>query len=1476
MGFSEYETQINSVQTILANTQSKGTTLDDVNAALDTLNAYADKTIYNFTEMTRNIGTFTAAGIDLDTSVTAIQGIANLAAVSGSTSQQASTAMYQLSQALASGTVKLMDWNSVVNAGMGGQVFQDALKETARVHGVAIDSMIESQGSFRETLSSGWLSAEILTETLAKFTMTTEGLTDAQIKQNREMLKSQGYTDAQIDAIFDLGKTATDAATKVKTFSQLFDTLKEASQSGWTQTWEIIIGDFEEAKAFLTRLSDSIGGVINRMSESRNKLLEGAFGSKWGQFIEQINEAGVSTDNFTEKLKEVAEASGLKGFDKIIEQCGSLENAFSSGKLSADLVTKTLRELSGASGTTAASTEDLTSKLEYFQDVVDKVWRGDFKTAPERYQLLAEAGYDYKVVQDLVNKTVDGHRLTLEDLSDVQLESVGYTKEEIEAIRTLADEAEKAGTPLNELIKSIEKPSGRTLLIESVYNIMESIGKVCSVAGKALRQVFEPLKSEQIYGAVEALHSFTEKLNNIDTDTSDKLLSTFKGLFTAVRLVSKVIGGTFTIAWEIAKALLEYFNLDILDVTASVGDAIIAFDKWIDEHNLLTKALDIIVPFAERVATAISNLIKSVKNSDVVAKLADKFASMGTSMSEWLKSLKTSANIPRDIIAGLVNGLKEGVPMVGKAMLEIGKTILNSICDFLGIRSPSREMISVGKYTVEGLGEGIEEGSRTFLTTAIEKVKGFFTGLINFIKGLDIGTVIAVAISGGLLLAVKKIADAFSVLASPLEGLGDLFKTAKKSLETLTKSLSSFLNAKKLEARSAAILNFALAIGVLVASVFILTKIEDGKIGKALGTIAALTGIIIALAGASILLTKMGSFGKMSLSITAISIALLLLAGVAKMLAGLSWGDMGKAAAGIGGMLAVIALLMTIALIPVKEITKVALALLMFTVVIGIFATLTTRIASIPWGEMGKAAVGFAGILGIIALMMSIALIPTKDLTAVTTTLLAISVAFGILVMVAKLIADMSWGDMGKAAAGLVGLTAIVGSLIVIIDLVGNDAPKIAAALLGVSIAMAILAVIAKLISTMSWDDMSKAMVGLTALSAIVGALMVIIDLVGNDAPKIAGTLLAVSVAIGVLAAIAVVLSLMNPDGLMYGLSAVSALTVLMMGLIAVTALAKNCTGTIVAITVAIAVLAAAVAALSLIDPERLVPATIALGALLAIFAGIVAATALANGSVGVLITLGVIVALLAAALYVLATLPADDVMNASQSLSLAFVAFGAAMVLLGAAMKLMTGTLTGAAAFGVMIISLAAAVLILAEAMVVFNDVEWESTGKAAAVLGGALVILGGAAAILGPIAPAMIAVSAALAVAGVALLAFAEATATFASIGPSGVETITLLSKAILDLIPLVITKIGEGVVAFANAIANGAPAIANAIISVITSMVMVFTETVPQIALAVTNMIVSLLNILAEMFRRWSMLVCDCWSASFLVFVITSAML
>jgi tape measure domain-containing protein len=277
-GFKEYETGLNAVQTILSNTSAAGTKLKDVNKTLNELNTYADKTIYNFSEMTKNIGTFTAAGVDLKTAAGSIKGIANLAALSGSNSQQASTAMYQLSQAISAGKVSLQDWNSVVNAGMGGTVFQRALAQTAQHMGTLGDGAVQLKGkmknvtiegqSFRESIQAkpgekSWLTSDVLTTTLKQL---SGDLTDAQ-------LKAQGYSDAQIKAIQTQAKMALNAATQVKTLSQLLDTIKESVGSGWAQTWQIIFGDFGEAKTLFTGLSNSIGGFVSASANARNKVL---------------------------------------------------------------------------------------------------------------------------------------------------------------------------------------------------------------------------------------------------------------------------------------------------------------------------------------------------------------------------------------------------------------------------------------------------------------------------------------------------------------------------------------------------------------------------------------------------------------------------------------------------------------------------------------------------------------------------------------------------------------------------------------------------------------------------------------------------------------------------------------------------------------------------------------------------------------------------------------------------------------------------------------------------------------------------------------------------------------------------------------------------------------------------------------------------------------------------------------------------
>lgn len=286
-GYGEYETQMGSTQTILANVKDEGKGIEDVTAALDELNRYADLTIYNFTEMTKNIGLFTAAGTSLDDSVSAIKGLANAAAIAGVNSAAASRAWYQTSQAMSQGVFKLMDWKSLENAGIAGEQFRKVLEMVAKSEGVQIEQLKKRYGGFRNTLQSGWLTAKRFTEAMRIFS----GEVDS------AELKAKGFNDAEVAELLDIAKTAISAATEVKTFTQLIDTLKEAVGSGWAQSFRIIFGDFEKAKEWLTGISNRLNDFIGEMADIRNDILSLIFDSGKG-----IDKGSESLHNIVDNL----------------------------------------------------------------------------------------------------------------------------------------------------------------------------------------------------------------------------------------------------------------------------------------------------------------------------------------------------------------------------------------------------------------------------------------------------------------------------------------------------------------------------------------------------------------------------------------------------------------------------------------------------------------------------------------------------------------------------------------------------------------------------------------------------------------------------------------------------------------------------------------------------------------------------------------------------------------------------------------------------------------------------------------------------------------------------------------------------------------------------------------------------------------------------------------------------------------------
>ena len=1240
-GLQEYETQINATQTILANTSHQGTTLEDVNKALDELNKYADLTIYNFTEMTKNIGTFTAAGLDLDTSVKGIQGIANLAAVSGSTSEQASRAMYQLSQALAAGKMNLQDWNSVVNAGMGGKIFQNALARTAKDFGnsVAFDA-IEAGETFRNLLNpkdyGDWLTSDVLIATLSKFTKTGAveylaelyNISGDSIKELQELGDTTGYntdefnklalslangnqeTAKYITDILSMADTATDAATEVKTLSQLWDTLKETAQSGWTQTWELIIGDFDQAKKLFSGLYSFFSGIIEKSSDFRNKLIGGAMGNPFSDFLDKINNSTIG-----------------KTVDKV---------------------------------------NKLAMSLDEYQKVVNQVWHGDYQNAPVRFELLDEAGYNHKVIQDLVNKGLD-YKLTVDDvaesekkfgvsvkettknieeLSDEQLKNAGLTKEEIRMYRDLENQSKKTGKSIQELVDEMGKKDGRTLLLESFKNAGMGLVTVLKAIKDAWLEVFPPPTVIQLYNIISAMNEFSQKLK-VSEETADKVKRTFKGLFSILHIISTVVGGVLNTAFKILKQVLGAFNLNILDITASISDVIVKFDEWLTSVLDFTGVIKAIVPY----------LIEA-----------------GSAIKEWFSGIKDADNIPKYIVEGLVSGLINGVKLVGQAAIALGKAILEKIKDFLGIHSPSTEFIEVGQNIVSGLVIGIQNGA----SKVWEVIKGIFEKVVEFVKGINWGAILSIALSGSMVFAIVKIAKALEKLASPIEGISNVLSGLGEALSGFGK----YMKGLSFSVRLNAIKNLVLAISLLVGAVILLTFFDKDKLWDSVKILGAIIGILTVLvtvvSALAVLSNKFGAgtikFSAITLGLIGISASLLILATVVKRIGSIDPEEAKRGFIGLTGLIVELGILLASYGLLVKgkaaqnvgglgkSLLKISIALLILIGVIKLIANMSTR-------DLTKGLI-VIGLLGaFFAALVAVSTLAGKNAVKVGQMFLSISAALLIMVMVIKLIAGMEWNEMGRGLVGLIAFTTFILALVLITKLGGKAAPKLGTMLLAMATAMLVLAIVIKLIAGMEWDELKKGVIGVVVLGLIVSSLVGVAAAFAGKNAKLAGMLLAMAVAIGILAGIAVLLGMVDIKSLAKGLIAVGILSALVALMVKSAKGATASVGSIVALAAAVAVLAASLVALSFVDTEALLTSALALTAVMIAFALMTAAASLLKGTdklVGKLAPLVGVVALLAVILGVMDALDVEPAIETAGSLALLLTAMSAAMFILG------------------------------------------------------------------------------------------------------------------------------------------------------------------------------------------------------------------
>lgn len=975
-GFEEYETQINAVQTILANTSSKGTTLDQVNNALDELNHYADMTIYNFTEMTRNIGTFTAAGVDLDTSVAAIKGIANLAAVSGSNSQQASTAMYQLSQALAAGTVKLQDWNSVVNAGMGGQVFQDALKETAKVHGIAIDEMIKDEGSFRETLSKGWLTSDILTETLAKFTGDL----------NEDQLRTMGYTDDQIKSIMEMGKTANDAATKVKTFTQLFDTLKEAAQSGWTQSWEIIVGDFEEAKELLTEVSDTFSAVINASADARNKMLQ-----DW-------KDLGGRT-MMIEAVKNVFE--GLVSVAKPVREAFNEIFPPMTGKQLAE-ITERIR--------------DLTAKFKMGEES-SKNLKNTFKGV---FAVLDIVGQAFKAVAGGVG------------------ELIGLFLPAGNGVLSLTG---SFGEYLVKLDKTVKKTDVFGKAVSTVVDIVKIAITFVKTAGEKVKEFGKTAGEKFDFPGFELFHSFLERVHDRMAQIGDGAGKMKSGVIVAFEMMGEAL--------EKCKFLkvMEALWTAVKVIAGGIADAV----------GTMMGTL------AEKLGDADFSGVLDVLNSIAVGGIA-------LSISKFLKSVTEPLEGLNGVLEG-VTGILDGVRGCFEAyqtnlkagtLLKIGAAIALLAGSIVAISLIDSDKLSVSLGAITVLFANLLGAMAIFNKISSD------TGKVSKACTAMIAMSVAVSILAG---ALKKVSDLdWGELARGLVGIAGLTTIVVAS----SKAMAS--GQKQVMKGATSLIIFGAAIKILASACRDLSKLQWDELGR------GLTGVGVLFAEIAVFLRVAKFNGKMLSTATGIVIlaaAMKVLASACKDFGQMEWSEIGKGLAGIGGLLAELAVFTNLAG-NAKHVMSTGVALIAIGAAMKIFASAVKDFGQLQLDEIGRGLTAMGGALAEVAIAVN--LMP-KNMIGIGTGLVIVGGALEIIANCMSKFGGMQWEEIGRGLTVMGGaLAELAISLNFMKGTLGGSA-----ALLVASGALAVFAPVLSILGALSWEAIAKGLISIAGAFTIIG-----------------------------------------------------------------------------------------------------------------------------------------------------------------------------------------------------------------------------------------------------------------------------------------------------------------------------------------------------------------------------------------------------
>ena len=831
-GWNKYAQKTASVQTIM---NATGKSITKVNSYLSKLMWFSDETSYSFTDMTQSLGQLTASGGDIEKVIPMIMGMANATAYAGKGASEFSRIIYNLNQSYSQGYLSLMDWKSVELAGVATAELKKQIISTGIELGKIKDGDV-TVGTFSSTLSSKWADKEVMETAFGKFAEFSEAV-KKMVDANPGMLASKAI-EALADQYDEVTVKAFKAAQEAKSFSEAVDATKDAVSSGWMETFDILFGNYEEAKTFWSDLAEQFWDIFAGGMGGRNSWLKKAFNGGMDQLLDDTALGDVG-DAFTNQLRRSLIASG-KLTEQQIEDAGNFQKALESAGVTAD---------------------DLYERVQ-----------------------ASLAGYEEAA-----------------KMSDAELAAQGVSRETlnktIETYRKMAEAIQNGEVSLDSYAAKMGRMSGREHFFNGILNVLKGINSVLGPIRDGFDEVFHT-DGGPLYSLLEGFDNLTSKLV-LNEGVTDKLTKLFKGLFSVLSVGGKAIRVTGRIALAVIGKLmnaLEPLGDLLLRAGAAFGDVFTTLNESIDD---VINALAVAFSTLLQPVKDIFGLLQTLIHGGTVEEAKGQFKPFGGIVNAvsavfqnfGLKGVSISGALGSAVklLGGIFFAAFDGVgALIGKtfgAFQDAGK----NVGDF---KDKHLETLEQVRDTVVSLPEkagaamlwfagsvqtafyNVADASKTALTA----VQAFFhledgIDLYRLFSIIAVGA-LAAAIYGATVLLKKASDNLKKTFANPIS---DFFNSLTSAVNTWTKAHTT----NNLATAAKAI---ATAVALISGSIYLLSRIDDpDRVVQALfSAMAVLFGFIVALkALAATDLTGLntaklvGTIAAVSLGMTVLSAAMI-------------------------------------------------------------------------------------------------------------------------------------------------------------------------------------------------------------------------------------------------------------------------------------------------------------------------------------------------------------------------------------------------------------------------------------------------------------------------------------------------------------------------------------------------------------------------------------------------------------------------